>query len=87
MDGVLLDFDSGVNRLNNKTRAEYAGAPKNASGVFALMEPMPGAIGAITRLADKYDVYILSTGPWDNPSAWSDKLYWVKQRNYLSAIT
>jgi 5'(3')-deoxyribonucleotidase len=26
----------------------------------------------------KYDVYILSTAPWDNPSAWTDKLLWVK---------
>lgn len=43
------------------------------------MDPMPGAIEAINRLADKFDVYILSTAPWDNPTAWSDKLNWVKQ--------
>ena len=79
MDGVLVDFDSGVNRLNNVTRATYAANPKNAPGVFALMDPIPGAIKAITRLTDIFDVYILSTAPWDNPSAWSDKLNWVKQ--------
>lgn len=79
MDGVLVDFDSGVNRLNNATRAAYAAKPKNASGVYALMDPVPGAIDAITRLADKFDVYILSTAPWENPTAWSDKLNWVKQ--------
>ena len=78
MDGVLVDFNSGVNRLDDATRAAYADAPKNAPGVFALMDPMPGAIEAISRLADKFDVYILSTAPWDNPSAWSDKLNWVK---------
>lgn len=32
MDGVLVDFNSGVNRLNNMTRAAYADAPKNAPG-------------------------------------------------------
>ena len=79
MDGVLVDFNSCVNRLNNMTRAAYADAPKNAPGVFALMDPMPGAIEAINRLDEKFDVYILSTAPWNNPSAWSDKLNWVKQ--------
>ena len=79
MDGVLVDFDSGVNRLNAKTRAAYATNPDDAPGVYALMDPMPGAIEAVNRLADKFNVYILSTAPWDNPSAWSDKLGWVKQ--------
>ena len=79
MDGVIVDFDSGVNRLNTKTLAQYVGKYKNAPGVSALMDPMPGAIDAINRLAYKFDVYILSTAPWDNPTAWSDKLNWVKQ--------
>ena len=79
MDGVLVDFNSGVNRLNKMTRAAYANDPKNAPGVFALMDPIPGAIEAINRLDEKFDVYILSTAPWNNPSAWSDKLGWVKQ--------
>ena len=26
-----------------------------------------------------FDTYILSTAPWENPSAWSDKLQWVKR--------
>ena len=72
MDGVLVDFDSGV-------RATYGSKPKDAPGVFSLMDPMPGAIDAINRLADKFDVFILTTAPWNNPSAWSDKLNWVKQ--------
>ena len=80
MDGVIVDFDSGVNRLNHLTRAKYAAKPKNAPGVYALMDPVPGAIDAITRLADKFDVYILSTAPWDNPTSWSDKLNLVKQQ-------
>ena len=38
----------------------------------------------MNRLKDKYDIYILSTAPWDNPSAWSDKLEWVKR--YLGEV-
>ena len=45
------------------------------------MEPMPGAVKAFKELSEKFDTYILSTSPWANPSAWSDKLIWVK--NYL----
>jgi 5'(3')-deoxyribonucleotidase len=78
MDGVLVDFDSGVNRLSNAVYKQYSGKVKNAPGIYALMDPIPGAIDAVNRLREKYDVYILSTAPWDNPSAWSDKLNWVK---------
>ena len=38
----------------------------------------------MNRLKDKYDIYILSTAPWDNLSAWSDKLEWVKR--YLGEV-
>lgn len=79
MDGVLVDFNSGVNRLPAKTWEAYKDHPEDAPGVFALMDPIPGAIDAVNKLCEKYDVHILSTAPWDNPSAWSDKLNWVKQ--------
>lgn len=31
-----------------------------------------------------YDCYILSTAPWKNPSAWSDKVLWVTR--YLDDV-
>ena len=43
------------------------------------MQPMQGAIDAAKKLSKYYDCYILTTAPWRNPSAWSDKLIWVKQ--------
>jgi 5'(3')-deoxyribonucleotidase len=48
-------------------------------GIFSLMDPMPGAIESFNELADLFDTYILSTSPWDNYTAWSDKLEWVKK--------
>ena len=48
------------------------------------MDPMEGAIEAYTLLAQKFDTYILSTAPWDNPTAWTDKLLWVKK--YLGEV-
>ena len=84
MDNVLVDFASGINRLNDATRIEYADRLDEVPGIFALMDPMPGAIDAVHRLAAKYDVYILSTAPWNNPSAWADKVSWVSK--YLDDV-
>jgi len=85
MDGVLVDFESGV-------KYETLHAPfmdiqlyqdrwEDYPGIFARMNPMPGAIDAFMRLAanPQLDVYILSTAPWDNESAWLDKIRWVKR--------
>ncbi len=77
MDNVLVDFASGLARLDEATKKEYEGHLDDVPGIFGLMDPMPGAIDAVHRLAKKYDVYILSTAPWKNPSAWSDKVAWV----------
>lgn len=43
------------------------------------MEPASGAIEAVQLLARHFDVYILSTSPWNNPTAASDKIEWVKK--------
>jgi 5'(3')-deoxyribonucleotidase len=48
-------------------------------GIFSLMDPIENAIESYAALTRKFDTYILSTAPWDNPSAWSDKLLWVKK--------
>ena len=79
MDGVLVDFQSGIDKLSEDVKKEYEGRLDEEPGVFALMSPMPGAIDAVHKLQEKYDVYILSTAPWKNPSAWSDKVKWVTE--------
>jgi 5'(3')-deoxyribonucleotidase len=42
------------------------------------MKPLPEAVDSFERLSANFDVFILSTAPWENPSAWSDKLEWIK---------
>jgi 5'(3')-deoxyribonucleotidase len=79
MDGVLVDFDSAL-RIQDKTiLEEYNGRLDEIPGLFGLMQPFPGAIEAVEQLQNYYDCYILSTAPWNNPSAWSDKIKWVKK--------
>jgi 5'(3')-deoxyribonucleotidase len=41
------------------------------------MAPMPGAIEALKSLAPKYELYLLSTATWNNPTAWIHKVEWV----------
>jgi 5'(3')-deoxyribonucleotidase len=79
MDNVLVDFASGIERLSNETKQAYEGNLDDVPGLFSLMEPMPYAIESVKFLAEYFDVYILSTAPWKNTSAWSDKAAWVKR--------
>ncbi len=77
MDGVLVDFESGLKKVPEDVRAKYGRRVDKIPGMFGMMEPMPGAIEAWNRLCEKFEVHILSTAPWDNPSAWHDKRVWV----------
>lgn len=79
MDNVLVDFQSGINKISPELAAKYEGNLDEVPGIFSLMDPLPGAIEAYCLLANIYDTYILSTSPWLNPSAWNDKLLWVQK--------
>lgn len=78
MDGVLVDFTSAFKKLPEDILSEYSDNKDDIPGIFSLMDPMPGAIDAFNKLSDIFDTYILSTSPWENDSALSDKLKWVK---------
>ena len=79
MDNVLVDFKSGIDRLDEKTKKFYEGRLDEVPSIFKLMSPMEGAVDAVHKLSKKYDVYILSTSPWLNQTALQDKLDWIKE--------
>ncbi len=79
MDNVLVNFKSGIERLSAEDRAKYDGNFDDCPGIFSLMDPMPGAVEAYRFLHENFDTYILSTSPWENHSAASEKLEWVKK--------
>ena len=79
MDNVLVDFPSAFSRISEETKKAFDGRLDDVPGIFSLMDPVPGAIDAFVELAGRFDAFILSTSPWANPSAWSDKLMWVKK--------
>lgn len=43
------------------------------------MPPLPGAIEAVKVLDEHFELYVLSTAPWDNPSAWQHKIEWIRK--------
>lgn len=79
MDNVLVDFASAFPLLNQETLTAFEGRLDEVPNIFSLMKPMPDAIESFEALSQRYDVYVLSTAPWENPRAWSDKLLWIKQ--------
>ena len=81
MDGVLVDYSSGITQISPEAQNEYQGRLFEVPGVFSLMKPLDGGIDAFETLSKVYDAYILSTPPWGNPSAWAYKYDWVQ--NYI----
>lgn len=78
MDNTLVDFPSAFSRVPAGLLEAHPERDE-IPGIFALMEPMEGAIEAVRQLAHLHEVYIASTAPWGNPSAWQDKLRWVQR--------
>jgi 5'-nucleotidase len=79
MDNVIVDFRTGIEKISEEEKVKYEGRYDEVPRIFSLMDPMEGAIEAFNKLSSKYDTYILSTSPWNNPSAWQDKIIWVQK--------
>jgi 5'(3')-deoxyribonucleotidase len=92
MDGVLVKEPTKEHeeekrrKMNRKGRKEGTHDHNlhwsDIPDIFLELEPMDGAIEAYIKLSEDYDTYVVSTAPWDNPSAWSDKRKWIE--NHLS---
>lgn len=83
MDDTLVDFASGLNKIDALTRIRYNSCLDCVPNLFSLMDPLPGAVEAFKKLSQHFDTFILSTSPWGNQTAANDKLNWVKK--YLGA--
>ena len=79
MDGVLVNFQSGIDKLTEAEKIEYKDREKNVPHIFSKMEPIEGAIEAFKLLAEHFNTYILSTAPWNNETALGDKVAWAKK--------
>ena len=79
MDNVLVNFQSGIDSISETERRLFKNDLDEVPGIFSKMMPVDGALEAYQELSKYFDTYILSTAPWENPTAWIDKLIWVKK--------
>ena len=79
MDGVLVDFQSGVDAISKDDFKKYKNKYKEVPNIFSLMTPIKDAIFSFNLLSKYFDTYILSTSPWNNSTALQDKQNWVKK--------
>ena len=77
MDNTIVDFKSGIKRLPKKDFEEYKDSYDDHPYIFTLMDPIKDSIESIKKLDKHYDLYILSTAPWDNPNVWKQKRDWI----------
>ena len=77
MDGVLVDFKRMLREKNLVTKEEIDAYVDNTEGIFLDLHPMKDAIASFELLSQHFETYILTTAPWKNESAWTDKRKWV----------
>ena len=82
LDGVMADFVSAMNSHPSRHTPPYDKDPDTIPGLFRNLNPIKYAIKSVNKLLDskKYEVYFLSTAPWNNPSAWTDKRLWLEDK-------
>ena len=82
MDGVLVDFESGIKSLSKFELQVYENRLDEVPGIFSRMKPITGALEAFMVINKHFDVYILSAAPWENPTALNDKLTKLDKKIY-----
>lgn len=83
MDNTLVNFDSGIHQLSDYQKEKYSGRLDEVPGIFSIMNPITDMVELFNTMSEdeRFDCYVLSTSPWENPTAASDKIEWIK--NYL----
>lgn len=81
MDGVLADFGKTIKNNPQAKTNEFKDHPDNIPGIFEHLEPIEGAIEAVEKLnnSGQYELFILTTAPWHNPTAWMHKRLWIER--------
>lgn len=75
---TLMNSSSAVDSLGDDIKEKYKGRYAEIPNFFGLSEPADSAIKAFRTLAERFDVYIVCTPPWNASAAWADQQNWVK---------
>lgn len=80
LDGVVANFELAMQTHPLRDVTPYDLQPDTIPGIFRELKPIRDAISSVNKIlqSDQYEVYFLSTAPWNNPSAWTDKRLWLE---------
>jgi 5'-nucleotidase len=91
MDGVIADFDLAVNTIcpeletshsfksQEKRSKKIDEIVKNNNNFFYNLQPINGAISAVNKLFDLFEVYFLSSPMWAIPESFIGKRIWLEK--------
>lgn len=79
MDGVITDFEEGRKKHPLGTISPYIGRPDKLPNLYKNLQPIKDSIESVNKILNdsRFDLYFLSTAPWDNPDAWTHKRLWI----------
>lgn len=87
LDGVIVDLIGQMHielAQSDKSYSEPTDIIDESDTIFLNAKPIDKALEAVKELEKHYDVFILSTAPWHNVHAWSQKRLWVEK--YLPSM-
>ena len=81
MDGVLADFSAAIDHHPLMNIAPYDKEPDLIPNIFKDLRPVKGSKAAVHQLleSNRFEIYILTTAPWNNPDAWTHKRLWIEK--------
>ena len=75
LDGVVVDLESHAKKRHGEN-VNVGAATSFDKKLFFNPPMMENALSSIAMLQTYYDIYFLSTAPWNNVHAWTDKRVW-----------
>jgi 5'-nucleotidase len=84
MDGVIVNLQKAIADVFNdrpELKGIYGDCPDEIEGIFLNAPIMEGARESITKLQEsgKYDLFIATSAPWENPTSSASKRIWVER--------
>jgi len=59
MDGVIFDFASAIDNLDEETKSKYENRLDEVPGIFNDLKPINDSISSIELLSKYFDIYVI----------------------------
>ena len=77
MDGVISNFEKEAEKEAIKRGVSKLSRP-DLFVDYRNLDIIPGAVEAVYKLNQDFDVFIATTPPWDRPEVWGHKREWIE---------